>query len=374
MRFIETFQAGPFADTVVSLLAAFVLGTLIGAERQYRQRTAGLRTNVLVAVGAAAFVDLGMRIAGSAEAVRVISYVVSGVGFLGAGVIMKEGMNVRGLNTAATLWCSAAVGSCTGADMLAEGVLLTVLIIAGNTLLRPLVNAINRIPINEAATEATYEVRLSVDAEAVPRVRERLVDALEAAQYPVGDVQVVEHADAPSDVIAVLVSTAVSADELDVVLARMEHVPGVLHATWESAPAIDSYTHGVDLPKPWCSRSTPCVDALLSPTHRRCARNSFRNEPHFRASSACGHAAARCRCRRTRCSCVICRCSTSACASSASRSRVIQPCRGNDSPICCNDSPAAWPSPISASRSSTCSSYCRRRPRRPSACNSPSCS
>ena len=54
MRFIETFQAGPFADTVVSLLAAFVLGTLIGAERQYRQRTAGLRTNVLVAVGAAA--------------------------------------------------------------------------------------------------------------------------------------------------------------------------------------------------------------------------------------------------------------------------------------------------------------------------------
>ncbi|KAI1693679.1 hypothetical protein Ddc_22609 [Ditylenchus destructor] len=117
--------------------------------------------------------------------------------------------------------------------MLAEGVLLTVLIIAGNTLLRPLVNAINRIPINEAATEATYEVRLSVDADAVPRVRERLVDALEAAQYPVGDVQVVEHADAPTDVIAVLVSTAVSADELDVVLARMEHVPGVLHATWE---------------------------------------------------------------------------------------------------------------------------------------------
>jgi putative Mg2+ transporter-C (MgtC) family protein len=95
------------------------------------------------------------------------------------------------------------------------------------------VNAINRIPINEAASEATYEVRLSVDADAVPRVRERLVDALEAAQYPVGDIQLVEHADAPTDVIAVLVSTAVSADELDVVLARMEQVPGVLHATWE---------------------------------------------------------------------------------------------------------------------------------------------
>ncbi|WP_353085762.1 MgtC/SapB family protein [Stenotrophomonas sp.] len=233
MRFIQTFQLYPFLDTVVSLAAAFVLGTLIGAERQYRQRTAGLRTNVLVAVGAAAFVDLGMRIAGSVEAVRVISYVVSGVGFLGAGVIMKEGMNVRGLNTAATLWCSAAVGACTGADMLAEGALLTVLIIAGNTLLRPLVNAINRIPINEAASEATYEVRLSVDAAATPLARERLVDALEAAQYPVSDVQVIEHGDGPVELVAILVSTAVSADELDAVVARLQRQPGVVHANWE---------------------------------------------------------------------------------------------------------------------------------------------
>lgn len=214
--------------------AALVLGALIGAERQLRQRLTGLRTNALVSTGACLFVLMTQSVPGLAsDASRIAAYVVSGIGFLGGGVIMRDGLNVRGLNTAATLWCSAAVGSCTGADMLAEGVLLTVLIIAGNTLLRPLVNAINRIPINETATEATYEVRLSVDAEAVPRVRERLVDALEAAQYPVGDVQVVEHADAPTDVIAVLVSTAVSADELDVVLARMEHVPGVLHATWE---------------------------------------------------------------------------------------------------------------------------------------------
>ncbi len=137
MKFSQTFELLPFLDTTLSLAAAFVLGALIGAERQYRQRTAGLRTNVLVAVGAAAFVDLAQRIAGTTEAVRVISYVVSGIGFLGAGVIMKEGMNVRGLNTAATLWCSAAVGSCAGTDMLAEATLLTVFVLAGNTLLRP---------------------------------------------------------------------------------------------------------------------------------------------------------------------------------------------------------------------------------------------
>ncbi|KWS05204.1 Mg(2+) transport ATPase protein C [Lysobacter capsici AZ78] len=235
MRFIQTFQLYPFLDTVISLLAAFVLGTAIGAERQYRQRTAGLRTNALVALGAAAFVDLGMRLAGSAEAVRVISYVVSGIGFLGAGVIMKEGMNVRGLNTAATLWCSAAVGACTGADMIAEGVLLTGFVIAGNTLLRPLVNAINRIPIDAQLSEATYEVRLSAAPASLAAAREWLVEHLEAANYPVGDVELDEHGEGAVEIVATLVSTAVDAKELDAVVERLRRMPGVRHVTWESS-------------------------------------------------------------------------------------------------------------------------------------------
>jgi len=149
MRFIETFQAYDFGDTFVSLLAAFLLSTLIGAERQYRHRTAGLRTHVLVALSAAAFVDLGMHVGGDDGAVRVISYVVAGIGFLGAGAIMREGANVRGLNTAATLWASAAVGACTGADMVAQAVLLTGFVLVTNMLLRPLVNTVVRLPVDE---------------------------------------------------------------------------------------------------------------------------------------------------------------------------------------------------------------------------------
>src|SRR3954468_3525103 len=132
MRFLHTFQLYDFLDTFVSLFTAFVLGTLIGAERQYRQRSAGLRTNVLVALGAAAFVDLANRLTGSEGSVRVIAYVVSGIGFLGAGAIMKEGMSVRGMTTAATLWASAAVGACAGADMIAQSALMTVFVLAGN--------------------------------------------------------------------------------------------------------------------------------------------------------------------------------------------------------------------------------------------------
>jgi putative Mg2+ transporter-C (MgtC) family protein len=235
MRFIATFQLYDFFDTLVSLITAFVLGTLIGAERQYRQRTAGLRTNVLVAVGAAAFVDLAMHLSGNDGAVRVIAYVVSGIGFLGAGVIMKEGMNVRGLNTAATLWASAAVGSCAGADMVAQAAALTCFVLAGNTLLRPLVNAINRIPISEQASEATYQFKLAVTPETLPDMRDRLVERLERANYPVADVEVVELGDDVLEIVATLVSTAIDPGELDAVVTDLQRLPGVRHATWEAS-------------------------------------------------------------------------------------------------------------------------------------------
>src|ERR1700751_5061256 len=206
LQFTQTFQLYDFFDTLVSLFVAFVFGTLIGAERQYRQRSAGLRTNVLVAVGAAAFVDLADHLAGADGSVRVVAYVVSGIGFLGAGAIMKEGMNVRGLNTAATLWASAAVGCCAGADMVAQAVLLTLFVLGGNTLLRPLVNAINRIPIDEQSSEASYDVLVTADTGSVASVRELLLEKLEAASYPVRDVDVVYRSGDEAEIAATLVS------------------------------------------------------------------------------------------------------------------------------------------------------------------------
>jgi putative Mg2+ transporter-C (MgtC) family protein len=236
MRFIAAFDPSAFVNSAVCLVAAFVLGALIGAERQYRQRSAGLRTNALVSLGAAAFVDLGFRVAGPGST-QVIAYVVSGIGFLGAGAIMKEGVNIRGLNTAATLWCSAAVGAAAGSALLAEAAALAALVIAGNTLLRPLVNAINRIPLDEAASEANYQVRLTATPEQAAEAREALVEALEGANYPVADVDTTERGDDLVDIVATLVATSVVADELDAVATKLEHAPGVEHATWESVAA-----------------------------------------------------------------------------------------------------------------------------------------
>ncbi len=232
MAMLHSFSASDLLDSFISLFTAFVLGTLIGAERQYRQRSGGLRTNVLVAVGAATFVDVGQHLNANPGAVQIIAYVVSGVGFLGAGVIMKEGGNVWGLNTAATLWCSAAVGACAGADLAIEAVMLTAFVLAGNTLLRPLVNAINRIPLRESATEAIYEVRLVVGEGDADEGRELLETRLAAASYPFREIQTNERDDETVELVATLVGTEADPQELDAAIAGLDEAPVTRRANW----------------------------------------------------------------------------------------------------------------------------------------------
>ncbi len=226
------FAASAFAHTLLALTTAFILGTLIGFERQWRQRNAGLRTNVLVAVGAAAFSDLGIRLQGIEGATRIIAYVVSGIGFLGAGVILKDGANIRGLNTAATLWCSAAVGTFAGSDMPAEAATLAVFVLAGNTLLRPLVNWVNRRPITSEVTEAEYRVHAVCSPEHVSDVRDLLDENLDAADLPIRNVEMLSDTEDQVELAAILVPTSAAEKELDAVVMALERSPLVDSATW----------------------------------------------------------------------------------------------------------------------------------------------
>jgi uncharacterized membrane protein YhiD involved in acid resistance len=123
---------------------ALLLGGMVGLERQWRQRGAGLRTNALVSTGAAMFVMLSVMTPGDSSPTRVAAQVVSGIGFLGGGVIFREGLSVRGLDTAATLWCAAALGCLTGAGFVFQAFLGSLAILVSNILLRPLANKINR--------------------------------------------------------------------------------------------------------------------------------------------------------------------------------------------------------------------------------------
>lgn len=232
MEAINNINLPSLLDTFVSLAAAFILGSMIGLERQYRQRTAGLRTNVLVAVGAAVFVDMANRLTGHEGAVHAAAYVVSGIGFLGAGVIMKGDGNIRGLNTAATLWGAAAVGACAGADLLAEAILAALFVLAGNTLLRPVVNAINRRPIDDRASEVTYSVCIICNRQHHKEAREQLEALLEAASYPIGDFDVHPFMRDEVQIFAKLLPTSIDSAELDRITDRLIASGLISQAFW----------------------------------------------------------------------------------------------------------------------------------------------
>jgi putative Mg2+ transporter-C (MgtC) family protein len=232
MKSLFAFDADAIAVTIVCLFTAFVLGGLIGLERQMRQRNAGLRTMVLVSVGAAAFVHLGDRLLGAEGQTRIIAYVVSGIGFLGAGVIMKEGAQVRGLNTAATLWSSAAVGAFAGAGLLVESAIVALFVLGGNTLLRPLVNAVNRRPIDPGETEALYRVHVLCTPSDVSTARDLLYEELERHNYPIRQIEVLSEGREVVELAASLVPSTANAAELDLITAHLEHSDNIQSATW----------------------------------------------------------------------------------------------------------------------------------------------
>lgn len=124
-----------FFDFLLRISVCFLLGVLIGLERQYRRKTAGIRTITLVSLGAFLFVSIS-NLSPAGDVTRIAAQVVSGIGFLGAGVILRDGTNIRGLNTAATLWCSAAIGALTALGLLLEAIIGVIYILIANLFLR----------------------------------------------------------------------------------------------------------------------------------------------------------------------------------------------------------------------------------------------
>lgn len=160
---------------------ATLLGVAIGLERQWRSRMAGLQTMALVSMGAALFLILGAYTFNQdADPTRVAAQIVTGIGFLGAGVIMKQGASVTGLNTAATLWATAAVGALAGAWMWREAVAGAAIIIAANGLLQPLAARMDRLHFRAGreVPPADYAFEVICDTGAAARMKTLIAEAV----------------------------------------------------------------------------------------------------------------------------------------------------------------------------------------------------
>jgi putative Mg2+ transporter-C (MgtC) family protein len=171
----------PALELLTRVGLATLLGIAIGIERQWRSRMAGLQTMALVSMGSALFLILGAYgFHRDVDPTRVAAQIVTGVGFLGAGVIMKQGSSVIGLNTAATLWATAAVGALAGAWAWREAVAGAAIIIAGNGFLHPLAARMDRLHFNAGRelppTDYALEVVCQRDAETA--IRALLIQAV----------------------------------------------------------------------------------------------------------------------------------------------------------------------------------------------------
>jgi putative Mg2+ transporter-C (MgtC) family protein len=231
LQFASSLPTLNWDESLLRLALAAVLGGLIGVERELREREAGLRTHLLVAVGSALFTIVGAYgfhdFLSSGESVvradptRIAAQIVTGIGFLGAGAIIRQGFSVRGLTTAATLWVVAAVGLASGAGYYSAAVITTALVLIALYPLRILAYKILR---GFRPEDGTLLVELPVGA-----APGGVIDEIESAGARIGSIDVSQEGDRRRLELDVVLPRDVPAPRL---VARIADVESVAEVRW----------------------------------------------------------------------------------------------------------------------------------------------
>jgi putative Mg2+ transporter-C (MgtC) family protein len=229
-------------DFALRLGVAFLCGAIIGLERQLHQHEAGLRTGALVAAGAAIFVLVAGLTPGDTDPLRIAPQIVTGVGFLCAGVIMRDGLHVRGLNTAGTLWCACGIGVLAGSGYYLPAFVGTGIVLAANLILRPLANYISLHTQEATETTIRYQLRVTCASQQENHIRSLLLQAITAENL---SLQALQSSKNPQDPASVEVCAHLQCDSrqdklLEQIVARMSLEEGVSSVRWEITPHADN--------------------------------------------------------------------------------------------------------------------------------------
>lgn len=216
------------------IAAALLLGVAIGLERQWRQRMAGLRTNALVAVGASLFASISILMNARQNPTQVAAYIVSGIGFLAGAVIFKEGFSVRGLNTAATLWATAAVGTLCGSGFIPEAAIGAVAVLGANVLLRPIVQRINTQPFEQTELSRIYRLRVVCRQSDESVVRSMFLHAIQHAKLVLQSIESHNIEDDRVEVVAHIITSEGAEAKVERVVGRLSLEPGIFAAAWQA--------------------------------------------------------------------------------------------------------------------------------------------
>lgn len=220
----------------IRFAVALLLGVAIGLEREWRMRMAGLHTTAMVATGAAIFAMIAPLLeARGADPTRIAAQVVSGIGFLAGGVILRQGANVRGLTTAATLWATSAVGVLIGFGFLLEGTGAAFAIVLANITLYPLSHYVNSFKRAPRDVMTTYTVEIACTSASEARVREQIVDSVSNT-----DLSMLRMKSSPIDNANVLVHVELACTgrddrQIERLTGAMKAIDGVAAAQWQAA-------------------------------------------------------------------------------------------------------------------------------------------
>ncbi|MGP0076316.1 MAG: MgtC/SapB family protein [Bryobacteraceae bacterium] len=230
----------PILDFLLRLGVALLLGACVGLERQWRQRMAGTRTNALVSAGASAFVMCAFMVRDTSRSeAQIVSYVVSGVGFLGAGVIFKDAGSVRGLNTAATIWCSAAIGAISGLGRPLHALILAGAILVTNVILRPLAYRLYPAQTAGEEEEVTYGFELACRQEDEAHMRALLVQAMSQSSLMLTALRSEDIEGTPKMKVTAQIKSLGRQDEaLEQLVVRLSLEAGVSAVSWSVRPQV----------------------------------------------------------------------------------------------------------------------------------------
>lgn len=215
-----------YTDFLMRILVALVLSFIVGLERQWRRRAIGLRTNVLVCIGAFLFVSMPVML-DKMNDMKVAAQVVSGIGFLGAGVILKDGANIRGLNTAATLWCNAAIGVLCATGLLLEAITGTIFILGANIVLRYITKKLLLIHENKSIKNYSLTIVLSKDKEVL--LRTMLIQIVGETNIKLNSIESVEKPNDKIEITADISSEDKTEDDIEHIITRFTMEPDVFY-------------------------------------------------------------------------------------------------------------------------------------------------
>lgn len=220
-------------DFLLRVITALILGGIIGIERQYRHRMAGIHTNALVCVGSCLFVFSSFLI-DTGDKTRIAAQVVTGVGFLGGGVIMRDGFNIKGLNTAATLWCTAAIGVLVSVGNFTYAFIGALVVAIFNSLSAPISKRIYKVKSQGDEGEYLYTISIKCDENEEFHIRTFLMHMLAEEKIVLRNLES-DNTETPGIVFVTSKIMSMGKNDMSIekIVSKISLSSGVLAIGWE---------------------------------------------------------------------------------------------------------------------------------------------